>query len=120
MRPGQSDITDFVTCLCLHTIEALKLRALMKPIHQTMAHLVSARDAIASGADRDTVTKGFLTHMKNMSDQDKTALLSMYENDLLEQLMNICIHRGDYVIYADNVPVEVSNIFEMYIHTKIR
>jgi hypothetical protein len=80
----------------------------MKPIHQTMAHLVTAKDAISAGADRETVTLGFLTHMKNVSEGDKTALLSMYAEDLLEQMMNICIHRGDYVIYADTVPVEVS------------
>lgn len=108
MRPGQSDITDFVTCLCLHTIEALKLRALMKPIHQTMSHLVNAKVAITSGANRAEVTQNFLTHMKNIGDADKKALLSIYEEDLLEQMMNICIHRGDYVIYADTVPVEVS------------
>jgi hypothetical protein len=110
MRPGQSDITDFVTCLCLHTVEELKLRALLKPIHQTMSHLVTARDAITAGADRQTVTLELMMHtcMKNISDDDKTALLALYKDDLLEQLMNICIHRGDYVIYADNLPVEVS------------
>jgi len=108
LRPGQSDITDFVTCLCLHTVEVLKLRALMKPIQRTMAHLVTARDAVADGADREAVTASFLSHMKNISDTDKQALASLYKGDLLEQLMNICIHRGDFVIYADTVPVEVS------------
>lgn len=108
MRPGQSDITDFVTCLCLHTVEALKLRALMKPIQRTMSHLVEAREAIANGANRETVTLDSLSHMNNISEDDKKSLMAMYKDDLLEQLMNICIHRGDFVIYADTVPMEVS------------
>ena len=78
-----------------------KLRALMKPIQRTMAHLVTARDAIADGEDRQAVTSNFLSRMKNISDSDKQALASLYKVDLLEQLMNICIHRGDFVIYAD-------------------
>ena len=80
----------------------------MKPIQRTMAHLVTARDAIADGEDRQAVTSNFLSRMKNISDSDKQALASLYKVDLLEQLMNICIHRGDFVIYADTVPVEVS------------
>ena len=126
MRPGQTDISDLVTCLCLHTIESLKLRTRLKPLHQTHCRLLDCVDRVRAGESRIEVTRSFLDSVDTLSDDEKCSLVTMFdgpdkqvlpdcgvmstEDDqmhLLEQMIYICMHRGDYVLHADTIPLEV-------------
>lgn len=109
LRPGHSDLIDFVTNLCLHTCEAIKFRALMKPIDKTLSVIMSAIDAISSGVgDRVIITNAVLHKISNLTDAHRLALIQLWPNNLLEEMKHICIHQSDYVIYTDNMPIEVS------------
>jgi hypothetical protein len=111
LRPGQSDIMDLVTCLCLHFVESVKLRHYLRPMERTLALISNALHRIhtSESADRRAITTDVLSKVSSrFTASDIQSLHSIWPTDLLEQIHSVCLHHGDYVLYTDNVPVEVS------------
>lgn len=110
LRPGQSDLIDFVSCLCLHVVESRKLREAMKPLSRSLAAIETGLRSVALGGyDRNIATSDILEIVcPFLSSEERLLLLRLWPSNLLEQLRFICLHHGDYVIYADSSPAEAS------------
>ncbi len=110
LRPGHTDLTDLVTCLCLHVYESRKMRHLMRPINRSLALISDGLHRINDkGENREAVSVETLRRITpKLTSNDIAALLTMWPTNMLEQLRSVCFHHGDYVLYTDNVPIEVS------------
>jgi CRP-like cAMP-binding protein len=111
LRPGQSDLIDFVSCMCLHVVECKKLREAMKPLSRSLQVIDSGLRSLSDvGSDRNEITCKVLEVVCSaLSAHDVKSLMHMWPSNLLEQLRYLCLHHGDYVIYADTKTVESSS-----------
>jgi CRP-like cAMP-binding protein len=104
LRPGHSDATDLVTCLCLHVVESRKLRQLMKPVGRTLTLISEALLRVNKNAEAATATADESSEHSEHSRaavtvealrrasgdllqlRDINALMQLYPTDLLEQI----------------------------------
>jgi CRP-like cAMP-binding protein len=111
LRPGQSDLIDFVSCLCLHVVESKKLREIMKPLSRSLQLIENGLSSLSVvGSDRNQITTKVLEGVcSTLSALDVELLKNIWPSNLLEQLKYLCLHNGDYVVYADSKTVETAS-----------
>lgn len=93
VRDVDSDVTDFITCLCLHAHESRKLRRRVRSPHV----LAEIKRAIDSGAKacHDCIKA------LPLNEDEKEGLLRIWPEDLLPRLYDILLHHEDYAIFVD-------------------
>jgi CRP-like cAMP-binding protein len=110
LRSGTSDMTDFVTCLCLYAVEAQKIR---KRIYESngMKKLKNALELLANQVDQQsTKSKPQLSHQLErpkelkllwelgFTDPEIESLRQIWPEDLLSRLYDITNHREMFSI----------------------
>lgn len=81
VRELVSDINDLLANLCIHIIESKKLRSRLRT-PSVLANLLETRDI--SGLE--------------LTSEEKTGLIKIWGDDIVEQIKNIMVHHEDYKI----------------------
>ncbi|KAJ3338362.1 hypothetical protein HDU93_009597 [Gonapodya sp. JEL0774] len=120
LRDATTDLLDFTTCLCLHTIELQKLRYAI--LYESEA-IVALRDAVdriygkqglgAGGPNPSPPTPyaptreprdvqlEVLSGFSKLREVDVDGLLRMWPDDALWNVWNVVFHHGDYSVFVD-------------------
>ncbi|KXS21030.1 hypothetical protein M427DRAFT_350598 [Gonapodya prolifera JEL478] len=120
LRDSTTDLLDFTTCLCLHTVELHKLRSAV--LFDADA-LISLRDAVTAihGPQSNQVHAGLpqpptayqpkveprdiqldvLGRFERLRNVDVEGLIRMWPEDALWNVWNIVFHHGDYSLFVD-------------------
>lgn len=93
LRDGQTDFIDFMTNLCLHSVEARKLRKRIRSPH-LMAEIAEA--VAEGGAAADAMLERL-----PVSADELEGLKTIWPKDLLTRIHEMLIHHEDYSIFVD-------------------
>ncbi|KPI83178.1 hypothetical protein ABL78_7791 [Leptomonas seymouri] len=104
MRDGFTDTVDFVSNLCIFCIEAKKLRSRLQQLGSPSAAEL-LRNSICTGENK------FMTQARleevfaslQFSDVEMQGLHSVWGEETLEHLYDICVHREEYVVHVESV-----------------
>jgi CRP-like cAMP-binding protein len=99
LRDGVSDVTDLLTCLCLYSVEAEKLRRRLR----SNALLVELRTLERNGDDGDAEA---LLGSLPLAPDELAGLKRIWPRDLAWQLRNILLHHEDVGIECDLVGLD--------------
>lgn len=96
LRDGLSDVTDFLTCLCLYAIEARKLRQRIRSgdVLRELRDLCAAPDPARAEA---------LMNRLELSEEERAGILEIWPDDYWVRLRDILLHHEDVAIECDNV-----------------
>jgi len=96
LRDGLSDVTDFLTCLCLYAIEARKIRQRVREgeVLRELRDLCEAPDPARARALLDRL---------EFSAEERAGLLEIWPDDYWVRLRDILLHHEDVAIECDNV-----------------
>ena len=98
---GDTDVLDFITCLCLHTVELQKLRALLKPAHRVVAVVKKAVDEKTTNKDNaDAIEKQALMDLQTLTGASFESLSLLWSGQVCETLMQVLVHHGDYSVFV--------------------
>jgi CRP-like cAMP-binding protein len=94
LRDGLSDVTDFLTCLCLYAVEARKIRHRIRDSQvlkdmKTLSETPNATEAQA------------LVDRLDLSDDERAGLRRIWPDDLLARLRDILLHHEDIALECD-------------------
>ncbi|MCW8140267.1 MAG: cyclic nucleotide-binding domain-containing protein [Planctomycetota bacterium] len=94
LRDGISDITDFLTCLCLYAVEAKKLR-----------HRLRSSDALLElrrlAADPDPAAAEQFLARAGLSPEERRGLQRVWPRDLARRLHEVLLHHEDVALEVD-------------------
>jgi len=96
LRHGISDVTDLLTCLCLYSVEASKIRHRLRS-SDTLQMLKAAVEHPDPATDHDMLAN------LNLSDEERDGLLRIWPEGCAAQLRNIVLHHEDIGIECDLV-----------------
>lgn len=94
LRDGVSDITDFLTCLCLYAVEAKKLR-----------HRLRSSDALLAlkrlAADADPAATDAFLEAAGLGPREREGLARIWPENLAGRLKDILLHHEDIALEVD-------------------
>ena len=96
LRDLVSDITDFVTNLCLHTIETRKLRAKIGEGEGIAILFRQLKEIRAGKVETLEMKRTVLDAFPNLTEGEKIGLISLWPHNLIENVFNIMYQYGDY------------------------
>lgn len=94
LRDGVSDVTDFLTCLCLYAVEAKKLRHRLR----SPAALIELRQL---AADPDPAATDAFLRRAGLSDEERRGLARLWPKDLAARLRDVLLHHEDVALEVD-------------------
>ncbi|EPY36039.1 cyclic nucleotide-binding protein [Strigomonas culicis] len=96
MRDGFTDTIDFVSNLCMYTIEARKIRTRLRQlVSPTAVEII--RDGLVDG-NRSIQS---IFEKLPFSPEEVEALCNAWHNDVLAELYNILLHREEYIVHLE-------------------
>lgn len=94
LRDGLSDVTDFLTCLCLYAVEARKLR-----------HRLRSSEALLQlkrlAGDPDPAALDAFLAAADLSPEERGDLTRIWPRDLARRLHDILLHHEDVALEVD-------------------
>jgi CRP-like cAMP-binding protein len=93
LRDGQTDLIDLITNLCLHAVEARKIR---KRIHSP--HLMSE---ICSALEKGDDAQEAMLERIPVSPEELEGLRRIWPKNLLKRIQEMLIHHEDYSVFID-------------------
>ncbi|OUM62344.1 hypothetical protein PIROE2DRAFT_69517 [Piromyces sp. E2] len=105
LRDSETDIIDLMTCLCLHAIEAKKLRNLLSKNPRNISLLYNAKQEINSG-----VKETF-----EMQEKILSQIKELTPDDIKENIWNVLYQHGDYNIIIDKPQDSFDDVNEIWI-----
>jgi hypothetical protein len=97
---GDVDQLDFISCLCLHTVELLKMRALLKPVSRVVPIVRRAVDAKKEGTPAGEVDARMLAEIEAATGHSISDVQRLWPGRVAETLTDILVHHGDYSIFV--------------------
>lgn len=94
LRDGVSDITDFLTCLCLYAVEARKLRHRLRSPQALLELERLARDPDPARVDAFLEAAG-------LAPEERRGLQRIWPHDLPRRLHDILLHHEDVALEVD-------------------
>lgn len=102
LRDSTTDIIDLMTCLCLHAIEARKLRNLLSKNPENITLLYKAREERLNGVEETyELQDSILSKIKELTPEDCKGLRNLWGINTLENIWNVIYQHGDYNIIID-------------------
>lgn len=108
LREGFTDVLDFVTCLCIHLVEAKKLRLRLQEMVAPSAVEV-LQEAIRQMPAPEDLTEAALQQIERqvlehlpLSKEEQDGLFHIWPHSTLLKLNSILVHREEYVVKIDN------------------
>ncbi|MBL4848229.1 MAG: cyclic nucleotide-binding domain-containing protein [Planctomycetes bacterium] len=96
LRDGLSDVTDFLTCLCLYAVEAKKIRKRVRS-SETLRELRELCER------PDAARAAKLLAGLDLSEEERAGILAIWPNDYWVRLRDILLHHEDVAIECDHV-----------------
>lgn len=94
LRDGLSDLLDFVTCLCVLSIEGRKLRRrLTEP--EVLLSLTARRGAAAAPED-ELAALGRL----GLPPEEARAIARVWPGEAMDRLRDLCLHHEDFAVHV--------------------
>lgn len=93
---------DSCRCLCLHTVEFQKLRALLKPAHRVLPIVQKAiRSKAVPGSDANDIDAEALQHIVQLTGhQGLAGVRLLWPDRVCEVLVEALVHHGDYSVFV--------------------
>ncbi|KAH9577578.1 Cyclic nucleotide-binding domain [Trypanosoma melophagium] len=100
-RDGFTDIIDFVTNLCMLTVESKKIRMRLQRLSSPFALDILRNSLVANEDAPTTIVKSLLAKLP-FSESEIDALTQIWEGPrVMKMLYNILLQREEYVVYID-------------------
>ena len=99
LRDGISDVSDLLTCLCLYSVEARKIRRRLRSA-DTLRSLKQLRDQ-PDGAAATALMDGF-----PLSAEERKGLLGIWPQSWPAELRNLLLHHEDIGVECDLVALD--------------
>ncbi|ORX60858.1 hypothetical protein BCR36DRAFT_578930 [Piromyces finnis] len=116
LRDSETDIIDLMTCLCLHAIEAKKLRNLLSKNPRNISLLYDAIQEIKNGANETfEMQEKILSKIKELTPDDVEGLRNLWGDKTLENIWNVLYQHGDYNIIIDKPQDSFDDVNEIWI-----
>ncbi len=98
---GDVDVLDFISCLCLHTVELQKLRTNLKPLSRVLPLVSQTLEKKKQpGADADALDHALLTNLALFTGHVFQGLRMLWPGRVAESIMDAMVHHGDYSIFV--------------------
>jgi len=116
LRDSETDIIDLMTCLCLHAIEAKKLRNLLSKNPRNISLLYDAKQEINNGVKETyEMQNKILSQIKELTPDDVKGLRNLWGEKTLENIWNVLYQHGDYNIIIDKPQDSFDDVSEIWI-----
>jgi len=120
LRDPQTDVIDLMTCLCLHAIEAKKLRNLLSKNPRNISLLYKVKEEISNGVKETyEMQQKILSQIKELTADDVKGLRNLWGEKTLENIWNVIYQHGDYNIIIDKPQDSFDDVNEIWIE-KVR
>jgi hypothetical protein len=99
LRDGISDVTDLLTCMCVYSVEARKIRRRLRS-HETLLAMRRLVDEPDPEAERE------LLRQMPLSDEERRGLERIWPDNTIAELHNVLLHHEDVGMECDLIALD--------------